>query len=113
MAIKETLMKIIANEDDFYSAIAKEAPAVVLFSAEWCPDCRISDAFMPEIEEEFKGKADFYKADFDALESVREKYEVLGIPSFIIFGNGEEKARFVSTLRKTKAETEDFLSKNL
>ncbi len=84
---------------------------VLLFSANWCPDCRIIEPVLPEIEEEFSTYS-FYYVDRDKFIDLCIELDVFGIPSFIAYNAGKELGRFVSKDRKTKTEIENFL-KNL
>lgn len=81
---------------------------VFKFTAGWCPDCHFIDPFMDEVEEKFKD-FQFISVDRDKFIDLCGQLDVFGIPSFIVFENGEEKGRFVSKDRKTREEIESFL----
>ncbi len=82
---------------------------ILLFSANWCGDCRFIDPFMPEVEEKYKDSFTFVKVDRDQFIDVCVSYDVFGIPSFIALQDGEVVDRFVSKDRKTQEEIESFL----
>jgi thiol-disulfide isomerase/thioredoxin len=102
-------MEIIKSEQAFYEAIAQDKPTVAVFKTTWCKDCHYIEPFMPDVEKAYADKLAFVQIDRDELPDLCEKYNILGIPSFIGFRKGEELARFVSKLRKTREEIEQFL----
>ena len=88
--------------------ITKSGRVVLEFSATWCPDCRFLDPFLPEIEEDFSDSK-FYKIDCDGSIDVAKKLNIMGIPSFVVYQDGQEIGRLVNKDRKTKQQVEDFL----
>lgn len=82
---------------------------VFLFSADWCPDCRFIEPFMPEVEEKFS-EFEFVYVDRDQFIDLCGEWEIYGIPSFVAFHNGNEVGRFVSKDRKTQEEIDAFLT---
>jgi thiol-disulfide isomerase/thioredoxin len=84
---------------------------MAVFKAVWCKDCHFIDPFMPEVERKYADKLTFVHIDRDELPDLCEKYNILGIPSFIAFVEGQELIRFVSKLRKTREEIEEFMDR--
>lgn len=82
---------------------------VLFFTADWCPDCRFIKPAMPEIEAEFS-QFEFITVDRDENIDLCQEMMIMGIPSFVVYEDGKEKARFVNKDRKTKKEVEDFLN---
>ncbi|WP_182201120.1 thioredoxin family protein [Paraliobacillus salinarum] len=101
-------MQTLQTEQEL-STILAEGKTVLLFSADWCPDCRLIEPFMPEIEEEFS-EFKFIYVDRDQFIDICISYDIFGIPSFLAFENGEEIGRFVSKNKKTKTEIQQFLN---
>lgn len=101
-------MKKFEKHEEYLNAI-KEGKSVLLFSADWCPDCRIIEPFLPELEKEYN-EIDFYYVDRDEHIELCQEMDVFGIPSFVAFKDGEETGRFVSKMRKSKEEIEEFLT---
>ncbi|MBU5593703.1 thioredoxin family protein [Amphibacillus sp. MSJ-3] len=102
-------MENLQTEEQFYQQIQK-GKTVFLFSAEWCPDCRVIEPFLPELEEEFQSIT-FIHVDRDQFIDLCIKHDIFGIPSFLAFDQGKEVARFVSKDRKSREEIESFLTK--
>ncbi|WP_439444328.1 thioredoxin family protein [Listeria aquatica] len=92
-----------------FNALKNSSKVVFMFSADWCGDCRFIEPIMPEIEQEnddFK----FVHVDRDAFIDLCAELAIFGIPSFLVYEEGEEIGRFVSKDRKTKEEINDFLA---
>mgnify|MGYP001354178945 FL=1 len=104
-------MEQIKTEQSFYDAIAGEKPTVAVFKTTWCKDCHYIEPFMPEVVRAYADRLNFIQIDRDELPDLCAKYDILGIPSFIGFRKGEELIRFVSKLRKTREEIEQFLDR--
>lgn len=100
-------MKTIETENQLNDFIQNDN-VVAVFSAGWCPDCRVIEPVLPEIEEAYPNFT-FVEIDRDQFIDVCQEYDVFGIPSFIAFKNGEEAGRFVSKDRKTKDEIMAFM----
>ncbi|SDN03704.1 thioredoxin family protein [Sediminibacillus halophilus] len=88
----------------------KKEKAIFMFSADWCPDCRVIEPILPEIEAEYK-EYTFIYVDRDKFIDLCAELDIFGIPSFLAFDQGEEIGRFVSKDRKTKEEIETFIEK--
>ncbi|MBD7907824.1 thioredoxin family protein [Sporosarcina gallistercoris] len=81
---------------------------VFLFSADWCPDCRVIDPLLPGIEADYP-EYEFVYVDRDQYIDICAEHDIFGIPSFLVYSGGEEKGRFVSKYRKTREEITAFL----
>lgn len=100
-------MKTLESVEQFNEWTSNEN-VIILFSADWCPDCRVIEPFLPEIEEAFPAYK-FVLVDRDQFIEVCQKHNVFGIPSFLAFKDGDEVGRFVSKNRKTKEEIMEFI----
>lgn len=100
-------MKKLESVEQF-NELKNNEKVVFLFSADWCPDCRFIEPFMPEVENEFS-QFTFVYVDRDEFIEVCAESDVFGIPSFIAYEKGTELGRFVNKDRKTKEEIESFL----
>lgn len=100
-------MKTLESENQWNDFI-KNKNVVAVFSADWCPDCRVIEPELPEIEKAYPNFT-FIEVDRDQFIDLCQEYDVFGIPSFIAFKNGEEAGRFVSKDRKTKDDVMAFM----
>ena len=100
-------MKNLESMEQFDS-LKNNGKHIFLFTAGWCPDCRVIEPVLPEIESKYQ-EYDFISVDRDDFIDLCIQLDVYGIPSFIAFDNGNELGRFVSKNRKTKEEIENFI----
>ncbi|MCB5934925.1 thioredoxin family protein [Caldibacillus thermoamylovorans] len=91
-----------------FESLKNSGSHVFLFTAGWCPDCRFLEPFFPEIENEYK-EYTFVSVDRDEFIDLCGELDIFGIPSFVVFKDGQEIGRFVSKDRKTKEEVEKFM----
>lgn len=101
-------MKSISSIDEFDNIYNNDHLNVFVFSANWCPDCRFLEPFMKSLVEKYNDY-DFYYIDRDEYMEICQRLMVMGIPSFVAVSNGKEINRFVSKLRKTETEIDQFL----
>ncbi|TSB48096.1 thioredoxin family protein [Alkalicoccobacillus porphyridii] len=94
---------------EHFKQISEQETAVFMFSADWCPDCRIIEPVLPRIEADFPTFS-FYYVDRDQFIDLCGELSIFGIPSFLVYAKGEEVSRFVSKDRKTQEEIEQFLT---
>lgn len=100
-------MKKLESMEQF-EQLRNEGKHIFMFSADWCPDCRFIDPFLPELEEKYKDYTFIY-VDRDQFIDLCAQVDVFGIPSFIAYGDGKELGRFVSKDRKTQEQIEQFI----
>ena len=100
-------MKSLQSIEQF-EQLKNEGRTIFTFSADWCGDCRFIEPALPAIEEKYSNYH-FIKVDRDDFIDLCVDLNVFGIPSFVVFDNGEEIGRFVSKDRKTQAEIEAFI----
>ncbi|NIB42291.1 thioredoxin [Pseudomaricurvus alkylphenolicus] len=98
-------MSIISNISDssFESDVLKsDVPVLVDFWAEWCRPCRMLGNTLDEIAGDYGDKINICKLDVDANEASPSNYGVRGIPTLMIFKNGEVQATRNGPLSKTE-----------
>jgi thiol-disulfide isomerase/thioredoxin len=101
-------MQSIKNKETFEEVISSEQPVVVKFHADWCPDCRRMDMFIDEIMEQYN-QYKWYDINKDELPEIAEKYDVMGIPSLLVWKNGEKIAHLHSANAKTPEQVTEFM----
>ncbi|AWM19750.1 thioredoxin family protein [Bacillus subtilis] len=105
-------MKKITTNEQFNELIQSDKEIIVKFYADWCPDCTRMNMFIGDILEEYN-QNDWYELNKDELPDLAEKYQVMGIPSLLIFKNGEKTAHLNSANAKTPEEVTEFLSEHI
>ena len=82
-------MKQFTEEKQFREQIKNETLSVGIFTTTWCPDCKRLDMFIDEIVDENTDKA-WFKIDKDEFEELSAENNVMGIPSLLVYKNGEK-----------------------
>jgi len=101
----------ITNEQAFREQIAEDRLTVAVFKTTWCKDCHFINPFIDDVEAAYADRLTLVEIDRDDLPDLCGELNILGIPSFIAFRQGRELVRFVSKLRKTREEIEQFLDR--
>ena len=91
------------NDADFSTDVLKSAtPVVVDFWAEWCGPCKIIAPHLEEMASEMGDKLKVVKVNIDDNPLTPTKYGVRGIPTLMLFKDGEVAATKVGAAPKTK-----------
>lgn len=95
------------NEKNFEEEVTKsEKPVLIDFWASWCGPCKMVSPLVDQLAEEHS-EYKFCKVNVDDEESLAIKFGIMGIPTLIVFKNGEQKAKQIGAL--PKQEILDFI----
>lgn len=94
--------KVAAFTDSTWDSevLGSDKPVVVDFWAEWCAPCRMMAPAIDALAAEYEGKAKVGKLNVDENSSVSDKYQIRGIPTVLIFKNGEVAEQVVGVTSK-------------
>ena len=101
---------ITLNEGNFDGELAAGA-VLVDFWAPWCGPCRMVGPIIDELAEDFAGKAKVCKVNIDENGALAAKYDVMTIPTLIVFKDGAEAERVIGV--RPKDELAAMITKNL
>lgn len=100
------------TDADFNDTVIKsDSPVLVDYWAEWCGPCKMIAPVLDEIATEYAEKLTVAKLNIDDNPETPQHYGVRGIPTLMIFKNGEVEATKVGALSKTQLA--DFINSNL
>ena len=96
-------MEIMLTGENFETEVLKsELPVLVDFFADWCGPCKMLSPTIKQIAEEYAGKVKVGKVNVDDERELAEEYDIMYIPTLIVFKNGAAVA--VSNGLKRKDE---------
>jgi|SRR5215471_6589408 len=115
--MKGEIMSILVNEvnaEAFEAEVLKSSePVLVDFWAEWCGPCKRIAPTVEAIAEKYQGKAKVLKMNVDENGEGMASFGIKGIPTLILFKNGQEVERIVGVPSNPKEFISEMLDKHL
>ena len=94
-------MEIKLSSENFEKEVLKsEKPVLVDFYADWCGPCNAMAPVIEELAKELEGKVKVGKINVDENPDIAVEYNVMSIPTLIVFKNGKEEKRLVGLRNK-------------
>lgn len=104
-------MARVINNSEFENEVLRSSGVVLVdFFAEWCGPCKMISPILDELSLEMEGKLNIFKVDIDKSGELALKYNVMAVPTMIIFKNGKEIDKVMGFLPKStlKAKLDYF-----
>jgi len=91
------------SDDSFEQEVLQsQLPVLVDYWAEWCGPCKMIAPILEEIASEYDGKMTVAKLNIDDNQATPPKYGIRGIPTLMLFKNGNVEATKVGALSKSQ-----------
>ncbi|HDG3952811.1 TPA: thioredoxin [Staphylococcus aureus] len=104
-------MAIVKVTDADFDSKVESGVQLVDFWATWCGPCKMIAPVLEELAADYEGKADILKLDVDENPSTAAKYEVMSIPTLIVFKDGQPVDKVVGF--QPKENLDEVLDKHL
>ncbi|OGM18927.1 thioredoxin [Candidatus Woesebacteria bacterium RIFCSPHIGHO2_01_FULL_38_10] len=103
---------VVVKDSDFEEKVLRNtSPVLVDFWASWCNPCKMAEPILEALSEEYKDKLIIVKLDVDQNPNQTQKYDVMSIPTTILFKEGGEVGRQIGFAGRKAYE--DLLKKDL
>ena len=97
--------QVTITNDNFQAEVEQsDVPVLVDFWAEWCMPCKMVAPVIEEIAQAFDGKLKVGKIDVDAQSDLAARFNVMSIPTLIIFNGGEVVGQRVGAVPRSAIE---------
>jgi len=93
------------NEQNFDETLKSSAFLVVDLWAEWCAPCKMIAPFLDKISLKFSDRMKLAKVNVDDHPTLAERFQVTGIPTLLVFKNGELAGRITGAMPENVLET--------
>ena len=94
---------VYVTDDSFeQDVLQSEIPVLVDYWAEWCGPCKMIAPILEEVVNEYAGKLKITKLNIDENSATPPKYGIRGIPTLMIFKDGDVEATKVGALSKSQ-----------
>ena len=91
------------TEDNFQREVLEShQPVLVDFTAVWCGPCKMLEPVVKDLADEWNGRVKIVKLDVDQDANIAMQYQVMGVPTLMLFNDGEARERLTGYVPKKK-----------
>ncbi|MEK7167993.1 MAG: thioredoxin [Patescibacteria group bacterium] len=102
------MSEVLFTDDNFEAEVSKSKGVVLVdFFATWCGPCKMQSPIIEEVAKDFEGRAKVGKLDVDQGPKTAEKFEIMSVPTIVVFKDGRMK----ETL--TGVQPKEFLAEKI
>ena len=88
-------MDVLTQEN--YDKTLNSGIVLIDFFAEWCGPCHVLSPVLEELSKKYEGRVGFYKLDVDQAPPIAARYQIMSIPTVMIFKDGKEVTKIVGS----------------
>jgi len=85
----------------FLEFINQDKPVLIDFFATWCGPCHTMSPILKQVKDELGDKVTILKVDVDKNAAIASKFQVRGVPTFVLFKNGKQVWKQAGLISKT------------
>ncbi len=86
-------LQYVTEETFQEEVLDADTPVLVDFTAVWCGPCKMLEPIVNELADDWAGQVKVVKLDVDTNQGIAMQYQVMGVPSLLLFQNGAVKER--------------------
>ena len=95
-------IKHVSDASFEQDVLAADAPVLVDYWAEWCGPCKMIAPLLDEVSRDYDGRLQVAKVNVDENQATAVKYHIRGIPTLMLFKNGQQIATKVGAVSKSQ-----------
>lgn len=101
------MAQVLSSAEFDEKVLKSQTPVLVDFFATWCGPCKMMAPTIDELSEELQGQVAVYKLDVDQSMDIARRYQVMSVPTIILFEDGQVKKQAIGA--QPKANLLDML----